>query len=88
VTKDYQFVRDVSNLANLAKAPFTDFIVNKCTHDVNTENSNMGIPVPPLPIKVQTLSRETHRSQINTFFKVIKRRGFSESTLFLDCKAY
>jgi hypothetical protein len=33
----------MSSLANLAKAPFTDFIVNKCTHDVNTENSNMGI---------------------------------------------
>jgi hypothetical protein len=44
-------VRDVSSLANLAKAPFTDFIVNKCTHDVNTENSNMGIPYPRFPKK-------------------------------------
>ncbi len=81
-------MRHVSNLANLAKAPFTDFIANKCTHDVNTENSNMGIHIPTLPKEVQTSSRETHRCQINTFLKVIKRRGFSESTLFLDCKAY
>ncbi len=84
MVKDYQFVRDVSNLANLAKAPFTDFIVNKCTHDVNTENSNMGIPIPSLPKEVQTPFRETHRCQINTLFKVIQRRGFSESILFLD----
>ena len=84
MAKDYQFVRDVSNLTNLAKALFTDFIVNKGTHDVNTENSNMGIPIPSLPKEVQISSRETHRCQITTFFKVIKRRGLCESTLFLD----
>ena len=33
-------------------SPFTNFIVNKCTHDMNTENSNLGIlPIPP-PLKM------------------------------------